>query len=172
MYVVNAIFADQVPLDVMEKIAARNDVFQIQANSKVDTDLEETEYIVDGPSNDIEWNIKIINATYLWDKGFYGQGMVVGNSDTGVKWDHPALKHNYRGVKSDGTVDHNYSWWDPAGKICKAPCKLSIDYFPNLEKVMITVMELTQWEHLLVELIEKLVLLHKLNGSHVDQSEQ
>jgi subtilisin family serine protease len=122
MYVVNAIFADRVPLDVMEKIAERNDVFQIQANHQVDTDLEETEYIENGPSNDIEWNIKIINATYLWDKGFYGQGMVVGNSDTGATWTHPALKHNYRGVKSDGSVDHNYSWYDPAGQICKAPC--------------------------------------------------
>src|SRR5262249_22704433 len=31
--------------------------------------------------------------------------------DTGVQWDHPALRAQYRGVKGN-TVDHTYNWLD------------------------------------------------------------
>ena len=40
-----------------------------------------------------------------------GEGIVIAGADTGVQWDHPALKKHYRGF--DGkNVDHNYSWHD------------------------------------------------------------
>jgi hypothetical protein len=26
------------------------------------------------------------------------------------------LRKNYRGLKADGTVDHNYNWWDGVKK--------------------------------------------------------
>ena len=35
--------------------------------------------------------------------------------DTGVQWNHPALKGQYRGWNAvDSTVDHNYNWYNPA----------------------------------------------------------
>jgi hypothetical protein len=47
----------------------------------------------------------------------------VASIDTGVQFDHPALAAQYRGKNPDGTVDHNYNWFDPAG-VCPtdAPC--------------------------------------------------
>ncbi|GII91896.1 S8 family serine peptidase [Sinosporangium siamense] len=74
--------------------------------------------------NAIEWNIDRVNAPRVWnDLGVRGEGIVVGNIDSGVQWDHPALAAKYRGKKPDNTVDHNYNWFDPAG-ICSAgtPC--------------------------------------------------
>jgi subtilisin family serine protease len=38
--------------------------------------------------------------------------VIVGDADTGVAWDHPALKNAYLGW--DGAVaDHDYHWYDP-----------------------------------------------------------
>lgn len=64
--------------------------------------------------SDIEWNIKQINADDVWNTyGIDGTGVVVGMIDSGVTWDHPALKNKYRGYNtSTGSVNHSASWYD------------------------------------------------------------
>ncbi|WP_282570723.1 S8 family peptidase [Sporosarcina sp. NCCP-2222] len=61
----------------------------------------------------VEWNIERVNAPQVWNMGIDGTGTVVASIDTGVQWDHPALKSKYRGYNSaTGAVDHNYNWFD------------------------------------------------------------
>ena len=61
----------------------------------------------------IEWNIERVNAPQAWDMGIDGSGTVVASIDTGVQWDHPALKEKYRGYNaSTGQVNHDYNWFD------------------------------------------------------------
>ena len=56
------------------------------------------------------WNLTRINAERVWEEtGITGEGVVVGQSDSGVQWDHPELAGGYRG----GEGDHNYNWFDP-----------------------------------------------------------
>jgi subtilisin family serine protease len=71
----------------------------------------------------IEWGIKWIKAPEVWEKGVYGQNIIVGSIDTGVQWDHASLKRSYRGVNEDGQVNHNYAWFDGLRKCvdCKYP---------------------------------------------------
>jgi subtilisin family serine protease len=60
----------------------------------------------DGPA----WNIEQIGADRVWDElGITGEGIVIGQSDSGVDAAHPALREGYRG--RDG--EHDYSWIDP-----------------------------------------------------------
>lgn len=57
------------------------------------------------------WGVSHIGAPQVWALGVRGQGIVVAGADTGVQWDHPALRAAYRGW--DGTAaDHNYNWHD------------------------------------------------------------
>jgi subtilisin family serine protease len=64
----------------------------------------------------IEWNIQRIRAPEVWSTyGDFGQNVVVANIDTGVQFDHSALKRQYRGISTIGTtVRHDYNWWDPS----------------------------------------------------------
>jgi hypothetical protein len=56
------------------------------------------------------WNLTMIGADRVWEEwGVTGAGVVVGQSDSGVQWDHPELAGGYRG----GAGDHNYHWFDP-----------------------------------------------------------
>jgi len=56
------------------------------------------------------WNITSINADRVWKElHVTGAGIVVGQSDTGVQGDHPALSGSYRG---QGGHD-DYNWLDP-----------------------------------------------------------
>ncbi|SDG65503.1 Carboxypeptidase regulatory-like domain-containing protein [Sinosporangium album] len=75
----------------------------------------------------VEWNVDRVGAPKVWQEfGTRGEGIVVANVDTGVQYDHPALAAQYRGKKADGTVDHNYNWYDYSG-LCPGgtPCDLN-----------------------------------------------
>ena len=72
----------------------------------------------------VEWGLADIGADRVWEElGVRGGGVVVANIDSGVQYDHPALRASYRGTGPDGTVDHDYNWWDPS-HTCPgaAPC--------------------------------------------------
>jgi hypothetical protein len=57
-----------------------------------------------------QWNLTSIGADRVWSEfGVAGQGIVVGQSDSGVDGQHPALKDQYRG-RAEG---HAYNWFDP-----------------------------------------------------------
>ena len=108
---------------LVNEIAARSDVAEILADDPVtlpDPSVGAGEPTVNG----VEWNIDRINAPRVWNElGVRGEGIVVANIDSGVDYTHPAVNGSYRGHKADGTYDHNYNWFDPAG-VCPtdAPC--------------------------------------------------
>jgi len=74
----------------------------------------------------VEWNINQVRAPEVWAQGFFGQGVVVANIDTGVQFDHPALVNQYRGNLGGGSFDHNYNWFDPSS-ICGSPSTTPCD---------------------------------------------
>ena len=123
---------------VAEELAARPDVSAVAVNPEVP--MEPQPIVVEAsPSASrlspsavatVEPNIAKIGAPDVWSRGFTGVGIVVGDSDTGVQWDHPALKTHYRGF--DGVnVSHDYNWHDaihnaatgnPCGSDSPTPC--------------------------------------------------
>ncbi len=54
------------------------------------------------------WNIEMVRAPEVWEKGYDGEGAVVGIFDSGVDGTHPDLVAKFRG----GTN----SWFDPHGE--------------------------------------------------------
>ena len=62
------------------------------------------------PNGSVQWNISMIGADKVWNEfGARGQGIVVGQSDSGVDGSHPAIHDRYRGV----TQGDDYNWFDP-----------------------------------------------------------
>ncbi|MFW5940975.1 MAG: S8 family serine peptidase [Chloroflexota bacterium] len=58
----------------------------------------------------LPWNLSLIAADRVWQEfGVRGDGIVVGQADSGVQWDHPELLDSYRG----GADAHDYNWFDP-----------------------------------------------------------
>lgn len=58
----------------------------------------------------VQWNISMIGADRVWDEfNVQGEGIVVGQSDSGVDGNHPAIAKQYRGVNSGD----DYNWFDP-----------------------------------------------------------
>ncbi len=96
---------------VVDAMASRSDVSAIESDRAFRVDLEQPQVFGRAAPSAVEWNIAKVNAPQVWAKGYTGQGRVYANADTGVQWDHPALKPHYRGWNGT-TADHNYNWWD------------------------------------------------------------
>ncbi|MBN8190875.1 S8 family serine peptidase [Bacillus sp. NTK074B] len=62
----------------------------------------------------IEWNIDRVGAPAVWDMGIDGAGTVIASIDSGVQWNHPALKEKYRGYdpQNPESPDHEFNWFD------------------------------------------------------------
>lgn len=59
---------------------------------------------------DAPWGIEAIGAPRVWAEfGVTGEGVVVGQSDSGVDAAHPLLAPTYRGAGGD----HDFNWFDP-----------------------------------------------------------
>lgn len=103
--------------EVAQKVASFSEVEKILPNEKRDLikPVEENTNTADvqDADDDVEWSIDRIGAPAAWDTGIDGSGTVVASIDTGVQWDHPALKEKYRGYDADTEeVDHDYNWFD------------------------------------------------------------
>ncbi|GAA3342516.1 hypothetical protein GCM10020358_37750 [Amorphoplanes nipponensis] len=104
-------------------IAARPDVSAVLPDRSVPAPRPAPGTAV-AATGDAEWNIDRIGAPRVWsDLADDGAGIVVANIDTGVQADHPALAASYRGRAADGSVTHDYNWFDPTG-LCPGagPC--------------------------------------------------
>jgi len=61
-------------------------------------------------NGEVQWNISMIGADKVWNEfNIQGQGIVVGQSDSGVDGIHPAIRQQYRGYRQSD----DYNWFDP-----------------------------------------------------------
>jgi subtilisin family serine protease len=109
-YTIVNLVATQGDRSVVDAMAARPDVAYIVPDDAFKVPLEQPEAVAAAPQA-VQWNLSLVHADSLWAKGITGQGIVFANADTGVDWQHPALKSHYRGW--DGSVEEDdYNWWD------------------------------------------------------------
>lgn len=122
-YLVNMLAVDG-DRDLLLALARRSDVASLAPNPSVagvpplsDLDLRRSAV---GPAG-VEWGVSFVHAPEVWATyGARGQGVVVGVQDTGVLWDHPALRASYRGWDG-GAVDHAFNWHSAVGATPACP---------------------------------------------------
>ncbi|MDR6224162.1 bacillopeptidase F [Desmospora profundinema] len=113
-YVVNAL-AVTANETVMKDLAQFPEVEKILPNeTRQIIGLEEKKGKNQPQSASIEWNVEQIGAPQVWAMGIDGSGTVVASIDSGVQWDHPALKEKYRGYDpaNPNQPNHAFNWFD------------------------------------------------------------
>ncbi len=93
-------------------LEARSDVARVMPSPTLRPPQSELQNVPGGMEKPTEpqWNLTSIGAPQVWAEfGARGQGIVVGQSDSGAQFDHPELFDSYRG--RDG--NHDYDWFDP-----------------------------------------------------------
>lgn len=115
-YVSNLIVAENVSKNQLETIASREDVLRVVGNPSLKNRMPSTTFpsveIPRGPGA----NLVRTGATKVWEEyKVKGEKIIVAGQDTGVRWDHKALKSHYRGWNGS-QADHRYSWHDAVHK--------------------------------------------------------
>jgi len=122
-WVVNMIGANA-DRTLVDTLAARPDVVRVDSNRPTrwieDPSIANFGVTPGNPST-VEWGVQNVNAPQVWAMGFTGQGIVIGNEDTGMRWTHNAIKPHYRGWNGV-TADHNYNWHDSIHDSVNNPC--------------------------------------------------
>lgn len=110
--------------EIAEKIASFPEVEKVLPNEtrQLFTTKTANEEVPASQIQNVEWNIERVKAPQAWAMGIDGTGTVVASIDTGVQWDHPALKEKYRGYnKATGQVSHDFNWKDTTSANRTAP---------------------------------------------------
>ena len=117
-WVANEIIVRSGGRPLVNTLAARADVKVIEANDASDWlestagfELDSLAILKADQPDTVEPGVTQVKAPSLWAMGFHGEGIVIGNQDTGMRWTHNALKPHYRGWNGS-SADHNYNWHD------------------------------------------------------------
>jgi serine protease AprX len=114
-WIANVIHA-RLSADDLAALAARKDVSRLEPNPAIPVALPRPAAFAPGAESaegvqTVAWGVAKVNAPLVWAEGFNGQGVTIAGEDTGYKWDHPAIKPQYRGWNGS-SADHNYHWHD------------------------------------------------------------
>lgn len=118
----NSLWIEGAPMHLIVLLSNLENVTSIRGNTIVGRIPPIWQLISQGTAADplVPWNIKQIRADEVGIEELErGRGVVVGSIDTGVSWEHPLLREQYRSVResnqSKGPLDHSHSWYDPRG---------------------------------------------------------
>jgi hypothetical protein len=116
---------------LVDSLSARSDVRAIESDLSFKGITDPSLPVVSNfeEPQTTEWGVQRVNAPQVWAMGYTGQGIVIANQDTGMRWTHAAIKPKYRGWNGT-SADHNYNWHDsvhssvgnPCGNNALAPC--------------------------------------------------
>ena len=81
---------------LVEALAARPDVKAIESNGGGRW-IEAEGHGARASPDSVEPGVALVHAPEVWALGYTGQGIVIANQDTGMRWTHNALKPHYRG---------------------------------------------------------------------------
>lgn len=113
-YIANLIAVENASVALINQLSLRPDVERIYGNPTVKM---QTPIMIDpldkrAAAAGIGANITATGADRVWSQfQKKGQGIVIANQDTGMQWDHPALKGHYRGWNGLA-ASHDYNWHD------------------------------------------------------------
>lgn len=120
MWVRNVVMIQDATQEIIEALAVRPDVIEVRADEAVATILPYEDNgagrdVTEAVPNAFEWNVNIMNVPEAW-KLTKGEGVVIANIDTGVRFTHRSVINNYRGTVAPGVYKHDYSWHDSKKK--------------------------------------------------------
>lgn len=118
-YITNMVLVKNATPALVSKISERSDVRKILSNPKISNEIQP---LPSRRTKAVESSITYVGAEKIWQEfNVRGKGIVVAGQDTGVEWDHPALKKQYRGYSGERTI-HEYNWHDAVHNSPSNPC--------------------------------------------------
>jgi Subtilase family len=108
-YIQNMILVREAGIDLIVDLTTYREIREFRSNKPYEHENPQPLAYPANASRGVEWGLTHVGIPDIWAEGYTGEGIVVANLDTGVDWDHPALKPQYRGWNGS-VADHAYNW--------------------------------------------------------------
>ncbi len=120
-HIANAIYVARGDRALAERLAADAGVAALLPNVTMQLDAAPIEAAdaAEAPRG-VASSLAFVRADQAWALGVEGDGIVIGGIDTGLDWQHPAIRRQYRGWNGV-SADHAHHWWDATGAYPAAP---------------------------------------------------
>jgi serine protease AprX len=118
-YLINAVAVEGINAEQAQALADQEEIASVELDFSANLQLPESEksFLPLESLFSVPDHLKLIGVDKAWQDGNQGFGIVIAGQDSGYRWDHPALKTQYRG-NSGFLVQHDYHWHDAIrGKI-------------------------------------------------------
>lgn len=101
--------------DVIKEVEKRDDVAYIEENTKTKTPSLGSTRPAGGISSQ-RWNMDILRVKEAREAfGVDGSGVTIGFIDSGVDFDHPEIRSNFRGYRGEEDLEFKYNYKDILG---------------------------------------------------------
>lgn len=113
LWIDNSIAIARLTPSLLGSLEASSEIASIRTQRVIPLPVDEEVADTGSTPNAAIGSIARIKAPDVWALGFTGQGTVLANIDSGVRYTHQALVNQYRGNLGGGSFDHQYNWYDP-----------------------------------------------------------
>jgi subtilisin family serine protease len=111
LWIVNAVLVEG-ERNAIERLADRPEVGRVEPDTRRQW-VGPIETFPAEANGQWSWGVQRVGAPHVWHGlGVTGQGVTVAIMDSGVDWQHPVLKVNYRGTQPGGGANHANNWAD------------------------------------------------------------
>jgi subtilisin family serine protease len=130
-WITNQIFVRNASPAVIEMLAQLPEVALITPNEvKGSVNPIEAKPAELSTSDSLEWSLDLLDIPSAWQVT-KGEGVVVANIDSGVRYTHESLVDSYRG-NVNGTFNHNYNWYVLSSVVFFPSLTSFLDNLPSL----------------------------------------
>ncbi len=113
LWIANALSIRALTPALLAELEASPDVESVMLEELIPAP-QDTATALPGPSADgVVASLARVKVPEVWALGHRGEGLVLANIDTGVRYTHESLAAQYRGSLPGGGFDHEYHWFDP-----------------------------------------------------------
>lgn len=122
-HIANTIRVSQISENLIEELERFPEVVRISPDYQNTLTLPEAQDPKRVAPLGVESPIRDSGAEQVWTKlGAKGAGIVIGSADSGVEWNHPAIRKQYRG-SLPLFVSHDYNWHDAISTTGSSRCQ-------------------------------------------------
>lgn len=88
-------------------------------------------------NDEIEWNIKRVEAPYAWKNNITGKGVVIGIIDSAVDYTHKVLRKKFRGYNPQGDASINGNYNDAIEKKVNVTKDMNVEHGTHVAGIIL-----------------------------------
>jgi subtilisin family serine protease len=113
LWIANSLSIKHLTPAILAELESSPDIESILVEEEIPAPKSEVQPLITPQPTAVVSSLTRVKVPEVWSEGYRGDGIVIANIDTGVRFTHESLVNQYRGKVGEDVFDHQYNWFDP-----------------------------------------------------------